>query len=540
MIFALGVLLVTSALVTAVFVAVQGDVQPAGHDLAAKQAYYAARAGMNTYLYQLNQAPTTFWTNCANDKQSKTAVPGSTTNQYYSYQPVLVNGSTVCSSSAPISSLIDTVTGTLTLQFEGYVGNVSRGIVVSFRMQSPLDYLWYTQYEALDSSINGYSDCAVYYRNGRSSHCNIQWVTGDEVDGPMYTQDQYLVPAGQTPSFGGAPTAAVGSSSEQIASAAPGNSQTPQNICAGNNCNSAHIVGQPEAGAPVIGLPQDNSQLAADAAQYGVSVSGTTTITLSAGGTAAVVSCTTSSASSCSYPSGFPGGVVHLAQDPIIYASNAPCYTPTSYTPFGATYAQISSSQWGAPYYGCAGDVYVSGYYDASLTIAAANDIVIDDNVTTATSGTGAPTGNAVLGLVANDFVRVMHGVSGRSSTSGSCGGGYGAGNIATQTNSNLVIDAAILNIQHSFIVDNYDCGSPLGNLTINGSIGQDFRGAVGTSSGTTVATGYLKKYTYDSRLQDLLPPYLFEISGTSWDPIRQTLCSTQGTGSAACQPSLG
>ena len=43
-------------------------------------------------------------------------------------------------------------------------------------------------------------------------------------------------------------------------------------------------------------------------------------------------------------------------------------------------------------------------------------------------------------------------------------------------------IDAAILAINHSFIVDNYDCGSPLGTLTVNGAIAQKYRGAVGTT----------------------------------------------------------
>ena len=42
-------------------------------------------------------------------------------------------------------------------------------------------------------------------------------------------------------------------------------------------------------------------------------------------------------------------------------------------------------------------------------------------------------------------------------------------------------IDAAILSLQHSFIVDNYQCGAKLGKLTVNGAIAQQFRGPVGT-----------------------------------------------------------
>ena len=67
---------------------------------------------------------------------------------------------------------------------------------------------------------------------------------------------------------------------------------------------------------------------------------------------------------------------------------------------------------------------------------------------------------------------------------------------------SEPAIDAAILAINHSFIVDHYDCGATLGTLTVNGAISQKFRGAVGTFSGGSAVTGYLKNYNYDDRLR--------------------------------------
>ena len=54
-----------------------------------------------------------------------------------------------------------------------------------------------------------------------------------------------------------------------------------------------------------------------------------------------------------------------------------------------------------------------------------------------------------------------------------------------------------MLAINHSFIVDNYNCGNSLGTLNVKGAIAQKYRGAVGTSGGT----GYLKNYEYDERL---------------------------------------
>jgi hypothetical protein len=97
---------------------------------------------------------------------------------------------------------------------------------------------------------------------------------------------------------------------------------------------------------------------------------------------------------------------------------------------------------------------------------------------------------------------------------------------------SNLHIDAAILSLKHSFIVDHYNCGAPLGSLTINGALVQNFRGAVGTSDGSgNIFTGYVKSYTYDDRLAYLLPPYLFDISTGGWEVGRETLCTTPVSG---------
>ncbi len=54
-----------------------------------------------------------------------------------------------------------------------------------------------------------------------------------------------------------------------------------------------------------------------------------------------------------------------------------------------------------------------------------------------------------MLGLIANNFVRVYHPCSNGTNGSGSL--------------SNPTIDAAILTINHSFIVDNYNCGARSG-----------------------------------------------------------------------------
>jgi hypothetical protein len=168
---------------------------------------------------------------------------------------------------------------------------------------------------------------------------------------------------------------------------------------------------------------------------------------------------------------------------------------------------------------GCAGDVYVSGSYNTPLTIGAADNVVIAGSLTTASDGAGNPTASATLGLVANEFVRVMHGCT-------------------SNQLANPTIDAAILALNHSFIVDNYNCGGSSGNLTVHGAIAQYFRGPVGqVGSGGGVLNGYAKNYNYDDRLANILPPYLFDISNSGWHVSRETLCVAGSTAAATgCQ----
>ncbi len=493
MLFAIGVLAITAILIAAVWTAVGADAPLSEQDLAAKQAYSAAQAGAQAYLYHLNEN-STYWETCTNDTVSTpTYVAGSTT-EYYEYAPVLANGASACSSSNPTGTLIDTGTGTLRFSFTGYSdgGTVSRAIVAGFKPANPFDYVWFTVYESFDPGISGDTGCNVYYRNSRNGSCNIDWISADTVNGPMFTDDQYLIASGASPTFGR-------SSSDNVETAAPcpsGDSQE-QCLCAGYSCQSLTLNGTAIAGASAELPPANTTFLATDASQYGVTFSGTTTITLN-GGTASVTNCPTTTCTT---------STVNLTTDPVIYIANASGCTPAQYDP---TVTSYSTS-------GCAGDVYVSGNYTAPLTIGAADDVIIDGNITT-TNNSGTPAGSATLGLIANEFIRVEHGCSSTN------------GNVSGESFSNLTVDAEIMAVQHSFTADNHDCGSPLGTLAINGAIAQYYRGTVGTfGSNGQIATGYTKDYTYDNRLEYLLPPYLFDITSGVWHLARETLCDPSG-----------
>ena len=80
---------------------------------------------------------------------------------------------------------------------------------------------------------------------------------------------------------------------------------------------------------------------------------------------------------------------------------------------------------------------------------------------------------------------------------------------------NNPIIDAAILSTKHSWGVDNYSCpqsGGELGDITIWGSIAENFRGRV-----TCCESGgiYIKDYKYDERLKTIQPPDFLAPSST-------------------------
>ena len=233
---------------------------------------------------------------------------------------------------------------------------------------------------------------------------------------------------------------------------------------------------------------------------HGQVFSGTTTVTFNGASTATVMNCPgTTAASTCTTTS------LDITAKPIIYVQNAAACSLTPYSPYDVSYPTTTV---GSNYYGCEGDVYVKGNYSASFTIAAANDIVVTGDLTTAHDGSGQPTGPAVLGVGreqvrARDARRDAASEPQLSAVPSSEGGNVTNVTNPNQTLTSPTIDAAILAVQHSWIVDNFDCGAKLQNLTVNGAIAQYYRGPVAV----TGTTGYLKDYTYDDRLHVTLPP---------------------------------
>ncbi|MFN8216185.1 MAG: hypothetical protein U0R71_06265 [Solirubrobacterales bacterium] len=513
----LGLALVAMLAAVAV-TAVQGDSHMTFRDYSRKQAYEAAKAGLDEYAYHLHK-DNGYWAKCTN-VGTPTAVnqPGSTTNRRtvpgstsasYAIELLPVSGYSTCDGtniSTATASMLQpsgTMKGTFRVRSTGFAGETQVSITATFKPASFLDYVYFTQLETSDpvtysteSEIKGaYEQCSKTMAEGRyktsipnsgGNYCDvISFVSGDNIKGPMHTNDAFAIC--------GKPTLGRNANDPVEVSAPPqGWYSTKEIEHSGSSCTGTpNFAGTFTTNSPALLPPATNASLASLAeAQF--RFKGQVKICLSG----ATMTVRTGSTSTCS-----GGTVVYsgaLPANGIIYVENISC--TGAYSPFLTQYEATSEC----------GNVYVQGTYSKPLTIAAGNDIVVTGNITQTSE-------EAVLGLIANNFIRVYHPVERRFNSTRNQ---YECNGNAAGILKNLEIDAAILAINHSFIVDSYNCGAELGTLTVQGAIAQKYRGAVGTSGGT----GYLKNYEYDERLHTIAPPSFIEPVQSDWVIGRETV----------------
>jgi hypothetical protein len=138
----------------------------------------------------------------------------------------------------------------------------------------------------------------------------------------------------------------------------------------------------------------------------------------------------------------------------------------------------------------------------------------------------GQTTEDDLLGLIAEQFVRVYHPIRCPSSyvvdvnSVVTCQNQRGANLSDTRFNTGTGglfrdprIHAAILALNNSFGVQQYNNGNALGTLTVYGAIAQKWRGTVALIG----VTGYLKDYQYDARLEYEGPPSFVDPVGKPW-----------------------
>jgi type II secretory pathway pseudopilin PulG len=552
MITVMLVLFIVGILSVAAIAAANGDIHLSRYDEDQKEAYAAAEAGINDYFAHLQQ-DSDYWTRCAGEDATKPLGAGNAVNQpqdrgltglparkwravpnansRYSIEliPGQAGAGKKCDTTDPVGSMVDNE-GNIRIRATGNVNGTTttQKIVATFRRRGFLDYIYFTDLEnqdptyltlALDSAPTRSTDSSGTPDGGSDLYtwaadkCEHHWwgtqASGEGRAAMPNWHGQYLVNGTWTPSTGtdtntsqicGEITFAgddkvngpFHSNDDILVSGTPDFGRTTNNdIVEVANISSSDQGWRGGGASPIfhtpsgklttqadsLDLPPTNTAIKAQA-QSAYLYTGPTTIRLN--GTTMDV--TTNGSTSTGVP---------LPSNGVIYVQNSACT-------YGFKPADTESVDAGC------GTTHVSGTYSKDLTIASADDVIVDGNVTR-TAGA-----DAVLGLVADKFVRVWHPAD-RSQS--------GCPNKTTPTN--VQIDAAILALNHSFTVDNYDCGAPLGTLTVNGVIAQKHRGIVGVG-GSSISHGYIKNYTYDDRLKYRSPPYFLDPVQASWRILRQ------------------
>lgn len=397
-----------------------------------------------------------------------------------------------------------------------------RSIVVEFRRKGFLDYAYFTDREGLEpmfyTNTTTRDRCSRYWRNwgttlGRnnySSECTeIQFADGDQLRGPFHTNDSVLLQ-----SYSSSTSAKFGNDNKgdriEVFDYGQGDrafrvGTTYYNAPARRGTGTILAVGD---NGGYLDLPESNDDLKiyadpnnGDPDERGLTFWGTTQILLRNNGTVDINNADVNGGATTNYavPT---SGVIRVG------STRSDCVFNTNTS---AMYPFLNA--------GC-GLAEVRGTYNKPLTITADADIVITGNVV---KDAGSPT--AVLGLIGNQFVRIRH----YYKSSGACG------NTSSQTGTDVTqVDAAILALNNSFIVDRYNCGSKLGSspnyyLTVNGVIAQKYRGPVGT--GGSSGSGYIKNYNYDYRYRYLTPPHFLVPTLSTWRTTR----SREQTPACAC-----
>ncbi len=549
------------------------------------ESFQALQAGIDEYLSAANTNPDFIVCNHANETSGFCA----NALQFDTWVPVPgvspTDGPPAWYRLADPS--IDFATGTVSLTIVGASGyshdySFDQGAVtLSAENDFLLNVLWiyYNQVDPMVlQQVDGLSSppsCELYWQAdpstgkqadtlGPSQYCTaVEFVTGDTLTGNVWVKDSIFVCG--SPTFQAVHTADTTLPNGKFTQPMPG--------CDSNNPTITNTAASTKGAAtPNEKIPTTNSSLAQVAASDGCLYQGPTEITLH-GSTMTVDSPDTPAAGAgASGGDGLDGAsnpnqCLPTAQDPtpslpangVVYVQDC----PTSDT--GCTFDPMAGlGEMGntGPTFG---DAIVQGTLTGPLTIATANNIVIDGNLCyTSTNGcsqapgttlSGGSTNTDMLGLIAQNFVEINHPVQQGCSLYqyGQCWqysyqdmpvcGTSGASPAPACDLSSPTVDGVSLAMNDSFLVNNYAIGCPLGTLTVDGTLDMKWRGPVGVSygggnpyCGSSSMSGYLKDYQYDSRLQYLSPPYYLNPGTPSWGlgavTMSQTLtCKLTGCG---------
>jgi len=134
------------------------------------------------------------------------------------------------------------------------------------------------------------------------------------------------------------------------------------------------------------------------------------------------------------------------------------------------------------------GTLTISGTLNGRLTVGSSHGVVVPSNIVYADNPRTNPNSNDVLGIISEKDIM-----------------------ISQTAPHNIEINACLMSLDTSFLVQNWSSIAAKGTLTVYGGIIQDERGPVGTFNGQTgqKLSGYTKNYSHDPRLISSPPPYM-------------------------------
>lgn len=525
-------------------------------------AFAAAEAGVNDYLARLNgddnywtrsshSAPTASTFDCANVAlrvprtdnlcgwKSNTApgwvnVPGSARGQFH-YE---VNTSSTYT------------TGTVVLTSTGRVDKSTRTVQVRLRRSGFGEFLYYTVYETVDpanEAVYGVNNataadkCAHYFwepnaapsKPRDTSYCSdINFISGDVIDGPLHTNDAMLIQG--KPTFNGTTTTSY-PTCKPVDGVKP-----PASKCYRPGTGAAPNFNKGIAYRPEVQLPESVADLRryvdpAKTAKPGCLYTGPTRIRINQNASGAASTMTVWSKyskgtlnpgcgnASASWPQELPiphNNIILVQDVPASQNTPATGACPTSNGGIGDGYPQSGDLNQNLRESDCRyGTVYLEGTLKGRLTIAADNNILVTGPITYS----GGTRGTDALGLIASNSVKVYHPVACTNYSNNRCTAYTNMKTPNGAVNSDVALNAAVLTLQHSFTVQLYQYGAPLGKLSLFGTIAQKYRGPVGTTkfdsnNNPYVATGFVKNYVYDTRLRFAPPPFFLDPVRAAWD----------------------
>lgn len=420
---------------------------------------YSAEAGLNGYLWAINDDPQYFQSNIYPGEGTWTAVPeGEGEYLLRVIQHPKVVGKEM----------------SITIESTGRVNGIARRVQVDLSRRSFLEWMYFTDYESYTGG-----NCLRY--NQAPPDCGaIDFIGADTLDGPIKSND-WIRYCG-SPTFMSTVESGRGGLYRSNSCSTPGSPNLP--------AGPAKECGVTPPACP-SDMPLSNSKLQNDAIAGGYVYWGPIEITPTSNGRVRIYS---KNGANGEPPSS-------------VTSTDAANRTPTpngsevNFPPNGVIYVMNKTT---APT--SSGTVYIRGTVRGQLTVGSADDIYVWKDIVYYDTSSNS---RDVIGLIANDTIFIGDNRVRTNDTS-------------RARPRDPTIWAAMLALNgnvraYGITSPDPDISGLNGELRIRGALAQKWRGAVGLHNNGTPTRGYEKDYVYDTRLGYVQPPRFIEPTNTSW-----------------------